>query len=244
MSKDIFAIGDIHGMYDLFEDMLTNYNSDRHQLVLLGDLNDRGHDVKSCLYKGKQLVEEEGAVYLKGNHEDLFLNFLERPEEMYERYRRNGGKETIESLLHAGAVEEYSPTEISLMIRSRHTELVEFLRELPMYFEWHHFIFVHAGIDLSKRDWHDTSSRDFMWIREPFYEGTNTSGKTVVFGHTITPSLHGDMQTTDIWQSDNRIGIDGGAVYGGSLHGVILNESGIIQDIELQNTTGPWEPSD
>ena len=34
--------------------------------------------------------------------------------------------------------------------------------------------------------------------------------------------LHGDMQTTDLWQSDGKIGIDGGAIFGGSVHGVIL----------------------
>ena len=47
--------------------------------------------------------------------------------------------------------------------------------------------------------------------------------------------LHGDMQTTDLWQSDGKIGIDGGAIFGGSVHGVIFNEKGIVQDIEYQN---------
>ena len=40
-------------------------------------------------------------------------------------YVRNGGKETIESLLHPGATAEYSPTEM-VMIRSRYPELVDF----------------------------------------------------------------------------------------------------------------------
>lgn len=244
MKPTVFAIGDVHGMYDLFEKMLTNYNPEMHQLVLMGDLNDRGHNVKACLYKGKELVETSGAIYLKGNHEDYLLRFLDSPEEVYEKYRRNGGKETIESLLHKGATEEYSPSEISLMIQCHHKELIEFLRHLPLYYEWHNYIFVHAGIDFEKKDWHDTIDHDLIWIREPFFNGENNSGKTIVFGHTITPSLHGDMQTTDLWQDDKKIGIDGGAVYGGSLHGVIFNEEGIVQDIELQNLTGPWNPEE
>lgn len=76
-----------------------------------------------------------------------------------------------------------------------------------------------------------------MWIREPFHQGKNNTGKTIVFGHTITPMLHGDMQTTDLWQSDGKIGIDGGAIFGGSVHGVIFNEKGIVQDIEYQKRT-------
>ena len=63
-----------------------------------------------------------------------------------------------------------------------------------------------------------------------------------MFGHTITPMLHGDMTTTDLWLSDNKIGIDGGGVFGGSIHGVIFDKNGIRQDIEYQNLHGPWQP--
>ena len=42
------------------------------------------------------------------------------------RLMRNGGKETFESLIHPGASEEYSPTEISMMIQSRYSELIKF----------------------------------------------------------------------------------------------------------------------
>ena len=111
-----------------------------------------------------------------------------------------------------------------------------------MYYETEHEIFVHAGIDLTKADWHQTSLRDFIWIREPFLNGKNHTGKVIVFGHTITSSLHGDGQTTDLWFSDDKIGIDGGAIFGGSVHGVIFNPESLIQDIEYQNMKGPWKP--
>lgn len=243
MKPLVFAIGDIHGEYALFEEMIKNFDPHNHQLVLMGDLLDRGARSKESLLLGKKLVEDFDAVYLRGNHEEYFLQFLQSPEEWYMPYVRNGGKETMESLLHQGATEEYSPTEIALMIRSRYKELVDFLTQRPLYYEWQNYLFVHAGVDLTKKDWRQTSPRDFIWIREPFHEGENKTGKTIVFGHTITPSLHGDMQTTDLWINDNKIGIDGGAVFGGSLHGVIFDASGIIQDIEYQNMHGPWQPS-
>ncbi|MGC6768645.1 metallophosphoesterase [Enterococcus sp. LJL128] len=242
MKKYVYAISDIHGEFDLFEQLINYYDDRRHQLVLIGDLNDRGKKSKESFLLGKRLVEEYGAVYLRGNHEEYFLQFLQNPEDWYQGYVRNGGKETIDSLLHTGATEEYSPTEIALMIRSRYADLVDFLVKRPLYYEWRNYVFVHAGVDLTKKDWHQTSPRDFIWIRDAFHRGKNKTGRTIVFGHTITPMLHGDMQTTDLWISDNKIGIDGGAVFGGSVHGVIFDEDGIVQDIEYQNMHGPWQP--
>ena len=55
----------------------------------------------------------------------------------------------------------------------------------------------------------------------------NETGKTFVFGHTPTMKLRTDGQP-DLWVSeDNKIGIDGGAVYGGQLNGVKLSQAGI-----------------
>lgn len=241
MKNYLYVIGDIHGEYDLFEKLLEDFDEEQHQLVLIGDLNDRGPKTKQCFLKGKELVETYDAVYLRGNHEEYFLQFLNNPEDWFQSYVRNGGKETIESLLHKGAVEEYSPTEISMMLRSRYQELIDFLMKRPLYYEWTNYILVHAGIDLEKRDWKKTSPHDFIWIREAFHKGRNRTGKTIVFGHTITPMLHGDMQTTDLWFSDSKIGIDGGAVFGGSIHGVIFDKKGIVQDIEYQNLKAPWQ---
>ncbi|KAF1302745.1 serine/threonine protein phosphatase [Enterococcus saccharolyticus] len=242
MKPYIYVLSDIHGRYDLFQKLLTNFDPQQHQLVLIGDLNDRGKQSKECFLLGKELVEKYDAIYLRGNHEEYFLQFLASPEDWLPSYVRNGGKETIDSLLHRNALDEYSPTEIAMMIRSRYKELIEFLMARPLYFEWEKYIFVHAGVDLTQKDWHDTDPRDFIWIRDAFHQGKNTTGKTIVFGHTITPMLHGDMQTTDLWLSDNKIGIDGGAVFGGSVHGVIFDKNGIVQDIEYQNLDGPWQP--
>ncbi|MGG5343818.1 metallophosphoesterase family protein [Enterococcus sp. AZ192] len=243
MKDYLYVISDIHGEYELFKGLIDYFDPKVHQLVLIGDLNDRGPKTKESFLLGKELVEKYQAIYLRGNHEEYFLQFLNQPEDWFTSYVRNGGKETMESLLHKGASDEYSPTEIAMMICSRYKELIEFLKERPLYFEWKNYLFVHAGVDLAKKDWRETSPHDFIWIRDAFHQGKNNTGKTIVFGHTITPMLHGDMETTDLWISDHKIGIDGGAVFGGSVHGVIFNERGIVQDIELQNRQGPWQPT-
>lgn len=177
MQNYLYAISDIHGMADLFKSLLAEYDPKIHQLLLIGDLNDRGPKSKECLMLGKKLVEEHQAIYLRGNHEEYFLQFLNAPEDWFVAYVRNGGKETIESLLHSGATEEYSPTEIALMIRSRYGDLIEFLMERPLYYEWGKYLFVHAGVDLSKKDWRKTADHDFIWIREPFHKGKTVQEK-------------------------------------------------------------------
>lgn len=94
-------------------------------------------------------------------------------------------------------------------------------------------------VDLTKKDWRKTSLRDFIWIREPFHEGKNNTGKTIVFGHTITPMLHGDMQTTDLWIQDHKSEWTWGCIRRVIAWGC-FDKEGILQDIEYQNNEGPW----
>src|SRR5690606_22546254 len=156
-------------------------------------------------------------------------------EENYSLYALNGGLKTIETFLHTGAEAEYSPTEMASMIKSHYPWLESFLENCFLYFEWNDYIFVHGGVDLSKKDWKKTSDEDFVWIREGFYDQHNHTGRKIVFGHTITPMLYGDNQTTDLWIKEDLIGIDGGAVYGGTLHGVHFDRSGIVRDYRIDN---------
>ena len=79
-----------------------------------------------------------------------------------------------------------------------------------------------------------------------FHEHKNRMGKTIVFGHTITPLLHGDMQTTDLWIQESR---KSGSTGGGCLWRIdawcrflIQLESSKISSI--QNNQGPWQPRD
>lgn len=241
MKRELFAIGDVHGQITLFQQMLTNWNEETQQLLLIGDLGDRGENPKDCFILAQSLVEKKDAIYLKGNHEDMLLAFLKHPEQNYDLYCLNGGMKTLETFLHPGLDAEYSPTEIVMFLNSRYPTLQPFLESLPLYYEWGSFLFVHAGVDLSKSDWHQTSSEDYVWIRDAFHKAKNTTGKIIVFGHTITPFLYGDNQTTDLWIKDNKIGIDGGAVYGGALHGVLFNEKELVRDIKLDNKGYVWD---
>lgn len=234
----VYAIGDIHGEHDLFLELLEHFDSNTQQLVLLGDLLDRGPNSKQCLLLGQKLVEEKQAIYLRGNHEQIFLNFLQEPDKYFDNYMLNGGGKTIESLFYPGISEDFPPDEVALLTKMHYAELIDFLEHLPYYYEWEKYIFVHAGVDLSLEDWHTTALNDFIWIREKFHLAKNNTDKTIVFGHTPTPDLHGDGKTTDLWIKDGKIGIDGAGAYGGTIHGVVLNKDEIVQDYEVQNNEG------
>lgn len=72
MKPYVYVISDIHGQADLFDALLTDYDPVEHQLVLIGDLNDRGPHSKACFLKGKELVEQHGAAIMK----NIFCSFF------------------------------------------------------------------------------------------------------------------------------------------------------------------------
>ena len=113
--KRTLVISDIHGELTLFEELLqtAGYNPDKDQLILLGDYIDRGPDSKRVLEKVMEL-KHEGAVVLKGNHEDMMVRAFKTDDERTWKnwINRNGGTETLKSYGFAESdfkVEEEEP---------------------------------------------------------------------------------------------------------------------------------------
>lgn len=227
MLSDIFVIGDVHGEIRQLEKLLEKWDAKKQQLIFIGDLGDRGENPKECFLLVQQLVEQQKAICLRGNHEEMLLLFLRQPDLYAANYAMNGGYKTLETLLGKEAITSSSPQELSRLVRSQYRSLVAFVESTPLYWETDEYIFVHAGVNLHLPDWHDTDPEDFIWIREPFHRGKNQTGKTIVFGHTPTFHLHQERDNSNIWQQDGKIGIDGGAVYGGTLHGLVFSREGI-----------------
>ncbi|QII81154.1 metallophosphoesterase [Jeotgalibaca arthritidis] len=234
MKEQRFVIGDVHGEYEMLEKLLTFWDESQQDLIFIGDLTDRGENSLQVLERVRQLVEEGRALCLRGNHEEMLRHFLQQPEKKAALYMMNGGLKTIESIVGKDLV---TVTQAHVMAEAVMTQLpwlAEFIENLPYYIEWQNYVFVHAGVDLTLDDWKMTQPHEFIWIRQPFHEGENRTGKTIVFGHTPTPSLHQDESQFQIWQSDHKIGIDGGAVFGGILHGLVLDKTGIVHHYGVQ----------
>lgn len=224
--KHYFILSDIHGMYSHFTSILEKFNPQNHNLVVLGDLIDRGINsfevVTACMNLQKAYPNQ--VLILKGNHEDMFLNFLKEPTvEIGDWYFNNGGYETCMSFLNDEYVKIQSYEKIAESILSKRKEEVQFLKNLPLYHETDHIIFVHAGVNLRIEDWKNGSEKDFLWSRDMKYS-KNTTSKKIVFGHTPTRTLHQNA-SDGVWLSLDKtmIGIDGAAAFNGQLNTIIMD---------------------
>jgi serine/threonine protein phosphatase 1 len=214
----VYAIGDIHGCLDrlaavheqVAED-LTTRPVDEAILVHLGDYVDRGLDSAQVVdwLAGGAPVPATRTINLMGNHEDLMLHALPGTDrDANSTWLANGG---ADSLMSWEITRKIPPTEWANLIPAEHRT---FLRELEISFKVGGYFFVHAGIrpgiPLEKQE-----KQDMLWIREPFLSWKPSHEAVVVHGHT--PRQEPVVRS-------NRIGIDTGAVMGGVLTCVILEE--------------------
>lgn len=224
IEKRILVVSDIHGCLNEFKKLLEKANFDplNDQLILLGDYIDRGKNSKEVVEFIKELVDSNGVIALKGNHDQMFCDWLKEPIETVEKYFRNGGLATILSFLSIDSVEEIGEEidentyrKWAEAILKSNKELIDFLENLPFYYEMDSFIFVHAGINPNHEDWKHTSNHEFVWIRDPFLRFDHPYDQTIIHGHTPTFILQNDP---NIFYGNKKIGIDGGCAYGHQLN--------------------------
>src|ERR1700753_4341753 len=99
----VYAVGDIHGRRDLLEKLVAKIDEDAKAkgiaptVVFVGDYVDRGADSKgviAMLLNG--LPRDWTPVFLKGNHEEALLSFLDNPA-FGEVWQDFGGLQTLTS---------------------------------------------------------------------------------------------------------------------------------------------------
>ena len=221
--KRTLVISDIHGEIELFEKLLNivQYDPTVDQLILLGDYVDRGPNSMAVVEKVIRL-KEQGALVLKGNHEDMMIKALTLNDENSWKHWavRNGGRQTLQSYGFTESefvINENGPFVKPDINSDRLTKHLAFIQNLDTYIEWEEVIFVHAGVKPAVPI-NETDSHTLIWIRDEFHKDYK-GDKTIVFGHTPTKSLNETETDYSIYFGDNNIiGIDGGAVFGGQLN--------------------------
>jgi len=211
------VVGDIHGKLTLLNQLIekTGYQPGVDRLVLIGDLVDRGEDARGVVDRAIELCQgaPELVTVLKGNHEEMMLDSLVEGDTCAaEVWYYNGGIETLQS---------YKAEDGTLRIPPEH---IEFLSALPTWHEDEHAIYVHAGlVEASDGTFvhpqETAEDPELLWARNRRFFN-EYSGKTVVFGHTITGLVFGEREK--IYLKENLIGVDTGAYMTGMLSAVEL----------------------
>lgn len=203
----LWAVGDIHGCYNLLMTRLKEigFDFENDLLVAVGDLVDRGIQNIQCI----ELLSKPWFTSVRGNHEDLCIGGLHN--ESYKRcHVANGGEWFY--MLDGQAMYNIAKT----------------FAELPVVLEISHngkkFGFVHGHIE--QNNWDEfketftqepTAFRDpselAMWGRDRLDEDkkqyTHVSGiDAVIMGHTVTQKP---------CKRDNCHWIDTGAVHWGTM---------------------------
>lgn len=203
----LFAVGDLHGSYNLLMAKLEQigFDFDKDLLVSVGDLVDRGTQNIQCI----ELLSKPWFTAVRGNHEELCLQGMY--DEAYKRcHIDNGGAWFYQ--LDGQAMYNIAKTFVAL----------------PIVLEINHvgkkFGFVHGHIE--QNDW-DEFKRSFsnasVFNRNPIdlaiwgRERLNPDAKHYTHVNGVDGVIMGHTVTSKPCKRDNCIWIDTGAVHNGNL---------------------------
>lgn len=224
----VYAIGDIHGCYAQLRTLLATIATDAEKradgravsLIFCGDYVDRGpasREVVDALW----WLMRHGPFdlhCLKGNHEQVLLDYLANPVAAA-AWLRFGGVETLQSY---GVTPPDPDAEPDAHLRARDDLLeampaahLRFFEQLEMMVGIGDYVFVHAGVrpgvPLSEQ-----THQDLLWIREDWIESDEPAERIIVHGHSWVDHRP-DVQL-------HRIGIDTGAYETGILSAVRIED--------------------
>lgn len=215
--RRVYAIGDIHGCAEQLSNLHALIRKDMARrptasalLLHIGDYVDRGPDTAGVLehLSGDSPVPGAEMVNLLGNHENTMIEALSGDRAAATDWLFAGGRPSLESY----GVNPDSPRHTwSAAVPDAHHA---FLRGLSLMHREGGYAFVHGGVrpgvplDKQVRD-------DLLRLRQPFLYSEQDFGAVVVHGHT-------PVKTPVI--KHNRIAIDTGAVFGGLLTCLVLED--------------------
>ncbi len=201
-----YLIGDIHGYLDKLASLFNKLDKQltpQDVLIFLGDYIDRGPSSYEVVELLISISKKHKTVFLKGNHESMFLDYLNGVDTSG-IFLMNGGNTTMLS---------YNRNRGGFKVPRHH---MSFFEKLRLYYEGEDFIAVHAGLNPNIDRLTDQEEHDLIWIREPFFQSNKKWKKTIIFGHTPT-AMFSEKGLIHIDKKRNIIGIDSGVIFGRDL---------------------------
>ena len=213
----VYLVGDIHGRCDLLAGVHRQIDEDkagkaftRTLEIYLGDYIDRGPDSSDVVSRLIDRAQQTDTVFLRGNHEQLLLDFLGGTD-CLDQWSAVGGVATMLSyglapqLLSRSLAADTVRRRLSEAISPAHRRFYE--RTGSYELVGGAYLAVHAGIRPGVR-LQDQHAADLLNIRREFLQFAGDFGFVVVHGHT--PVMAPDLRP-------NRINIDTGAFATGRL---------------------------
>jgi serine/threonine protein phosphatase 1 len=173
------------------------------------------------------LSRQVECIFLLGNHESMFLDFLGWRGAAYfggDAFLMNGGDRTLASYGFFGERAQQKGYDLP-------PAHAAFYRSLRLYHHEGDYLFVHAGLGQRGLQSGDPAyalrvsrPEDLLWNRSTA-DLPHTLGLTVIYGHT--PARDFSVRRNEPFS----IGIDTGAVYGGPLSAIRLPDETVVQAI-------------
>ncbi|OYW88640.1 MAG: hypothetical protein B7Z20_02045, partial [Sphingobium sp. 32-64-5] len=194
----IYAIGDVHGRYDLLRDLLDRIGKhgrgrphvERVRIILLGDLIDRGPESAQVLRLARAMQQEDpDFTVLAGNHEDVMLQALDGCHDTARMWLKYGGIATMKSFgVEVDEEPDAIADDLAALRSALGEEMAAWLRNLPVMTRSGDYFFCHAGVRPGC-PLDEQSREDLLWIRQPFLDDRRSHGAVVVHGHSITDDV-------------------------------------------------------
>lgn len=213
------VIGDVHGCDRLLAALLGRLAGvGAERIVFVGDYIDRGEESAAVLDRLFALWQADAGrhIFLRGNHEEMMLRFLDDPAAHAVRWMRYGGLQTLASF-GIGGIGETADEARALRARDALAaalgpEKLAWLRGLPCLDASGNVTVVHAGADPA-RPLAEQSESTLIWGHPDFENRPRRDGLWLVHGHKIR-----DRVTAEA----GRIGVDTGAYATGRLSAAVI----------------------
>ena len=243
----IYAMSDIHGCIEELQKQMDQVDlSGDNRIVFLGDYIDydnSSYQVLQYIWKLQNKYGDEKVVVLKGNHEKMFLDWIDDYNNIYSdgseddmvfndwlRTDFERGANTISTFISSQQMDflnqisrtcslETISREAVQMILSGHENLIWWIKNMPLYYESEKQIFVHAGVDEDAGEyWMWGTSENTLLGKFPATKGKFY--KTIIAGHVGTGSrdLADDCNYHDVYfDGESHYFVDGSVYKGGKL---------------------------
>jgi len=204
-----YIVGDIHGDYSklnrLIDRIAEKIEPQHDKIIFLGDYVSYGSDSFKVIDFLIALSQNISTVFLLGDHDHAFINFLGQPDANMTYLNLKGGTSTVES---------YRNKFGSFRVPAEH---IQFLEQLELTYEENDFFCVHAGINPKSRNIRQQKVEDLLTIGEEFYLSDRVWKKLIIFGHTPVENLHSDKFVPYFNRRKNVLGLNTLCGHGGRL---------------------------